>query len=98
MIKITAVLNINNKRRIALLDTSSISFIQGLKEKGILVDNILKDYDLILIPNWVLNEINDSERRANYIQNLIDNKYPIYSIEEEMYSELPLVTGDVKSK
>ena len=88
MMKITYISDISDKKNIALMDTSSISFMQGLKEKGILVENILKDYDLILIPQWVLNEINDSKGRIDYFQNLINGGYPIYSIEEERYSEL----------
>jgi hypothetical protein len=88
MIGITPIDKIDNKTHIALLDTSSISFMQGLKENGIASDTIMKDYDLILIPEWVLAEINDAEGRADYVQKLIDAEYPIYSIAEETYSEL----------
>ena len=62
--------------------------MQGLKEKGIELNTILKDYDLILIPEWVLAEINDAEGRAEYVQELINAGYPIYSIAEETYSAL----------
>lgn len=85
---ITRITNIDNKKHIALLDTSSISFMQGLEVKGIPSDDILKDYDLILIPEWVLVEINDAEGRANYLQKLIELGYPIHSIAEEDYSNL----------
>jgi hypothetical protein len=85
---ITPIVNIDNKKHIALLDTSSISFMQGLKEAGTTPDTILEDYDLILIPEWVLTEISDSEVRADYVQMLIEAGYPIYSIEEETYSDL----------
>lgn len=85
---ITKITNIDNKKHIALLDTSSISFMQGLEAKGILSDDILSDYDLILIPEWVLVEINDAEGRANYLQKLIELGYPIHSIAEEDYSNL----------
>lgn len=88
MMTITKITNIDNKKHIALLDTSSISFMQGLEEKGIPSDDILKDYDLILIPEWVLVEINDAEGRVNYLQKLIGLGYPIYSIAEENYSNL----------
>jgi hypothetical protein len=86
--EITPIVNIDNKKHIALLDTSSISFMQGLKEAGTTPDTILEDYDLILIPEWVLTEISDSEVRADYVQMLIEAGYPIYSIEEETYSDL----------
>ena len=68
MIDIEQIENIDDKKHIALLDTSSISFMQGLKMKGIQPEVILKDYDLILIPEWVLTEINDASGRANYVQ------------------------------
>lgn len=58
---ITKITSISNKKHIALLDTSSISFMQGLHEKGVTSDDILKDYDLTLIPEWVLMEIKDAE-------------------------------------
>ena len=73
---------------IALLDTSSISFMQTLQIKGVRSESVLKVYDLILIPQWVLMEINDAPGRANYVQGLIEQGYPIYSIEEKIYSDL----------
>lgn len=86
--KITKITELDGKRHIALLDTSSISFMQGLSEKGLQVEAILKDYDLILIPEWVLTEINDAPGRADYVQKLIDEEYPIYCIEEGTYTDL----------
>lgn len=67
MMKITRITNIDDKKHIAILDTSSISFMQGLQEKGILSDSVLEDYDLILIPEWVMTEINDAKGRADII-------------------------------
>ena len=88
MMTITKITDIDNKKHVALLDTSSISFMQGLHEKGVASDEILKDYDLILIPEWVLTEIKDAEGRTGYLQQLIDLGYPIHSIAEEDYSNL----------
>lgn len=88
MLEITQIICIGDRKHIALLDTSSISFMQGLQVKGIQSDIILKDYDLILIPEWVLAEIRDADGRADYVQSLIEQGYPIYSIAEENYSEL----------
>ena len=88
MMQITKITELDGKRHIALLDTSSISFMQGLSEKGLQVEAILKDYDLILIPEWVLTEINDAPGRADYVQKLIDEEYPIYCIEEGTYTDL----------
>ena len=88
MMQITKITELDGKRHIALLDTSSISFMQGLSEKGLQVEAILKDYDLILIPEWVLTEINDAPGRADYVEKLIDEEYPIYCIEEGTYTDL----------
>ncbi len=88
MIDIERIIKIDDKRHIAILDTSSISFMQGLNMKGLQPEFVLKDYDLILIPEWVLTEINDAPGRADYVQNLIEQGYPIYCIEEERYSDL----------
>lgn len=88
MIDITKITEIDNKRHIALLDTSSISFMQGLQTKGLQPETVLKDYDLILIPEWVLAEINDAVGRANYVRGLIEQGYPIFSIAEDKYSDL----------
>lgn len=68
MLDIEKIKNIDDKKHVALLDTSSISFMQGLKMKGIQPEEVLKDYDLILIPEWVLTEINDAPGRVNYVQ------------------------------
>ena len=87
MIRIEEITKID-KKHIALMDTSSISFMQGLQNKDIRIDSILKDYELILIPRWVLTEIEDAPGRAEFVQKLIDDGYPIYSIAEETYSEL----------
>lgn len=88
MIEITRITKIDDKRHIAILDTSSISFMQSLNMQGVHSELVLKDYDLILIPEWVLTEITDAPGRANYVQTLIEQGYPIYCIEEEIYSDL----------
>ena len=88
MIEITKITELEGKRHIALLDTSSISFMQGLSVKGLQPEAILRDYDLVLIPEWVLTEINDAPGRADYVQKLIEQGYPIYCIEEGAYTDL----------
>ena len=88
MIGIEKITKIDNKKHIALLDTSSISFIQALHLKGVHPESVLKEYDLILLPQWVLTEINDAPGRAGYVQELIGQGYPIYCLEEECYSDL----------
>ena len=87
MVRIEELTKID-KTHIALMDTSSISFMQSLCNKGIGLDSILNAYEIILIPRWVLMEIEDAPGRAGFVQKLIDDGYPIYSIAEETYSEL----------
>ena len=86
--QITRITEIYNKRHIALLDTSAISFMQGLQSKGIQPEIVLNDYDLILIPEWVLAEINDAPGRVRYVERLIEEGYPIFSIAEDSYTDL----------
>lgn len=88
MIEINKITELDDKRHIALLDTTSISFMQWLSVKGLKPEVILKDYDLVLIPEWVLTEINDAPGRADYVQKLIEQGYPIYCIEEGAYTDL----------
>jgi len=88
MIEIEKITNIENKYHIAILDTSTISFMQVLKEKGLDPDSILKDYDLILVPGWVIREIDVAPGRVSYVQSLIEQGYPIRCIDEEAYSDL----------
>lgn len=88
MIEIKEITEIGNKKHIALLDTSSISFMQRLQMKGLEPEIVLKDYDLILIPEWVLAEIRDADGRVAYVRNLIAQGYPVFRIAEENYSEL----------
>ena len=54
MIEINKITELDDKRHIALLDTTSISFMQGLSVKGLQPEVILKDYDLVLIPQLVI--------------------------------------------
>lgn len=62
--------------------------MQALQRKGVQSDSVLKDYNLILVPKWVLTEIDDASGRAGYVHKLIEQGYPIYCIEEGSYSDL----------
>ncbi len=88
MREITSAAQIADKKNIAMIDTSSVSFLQKLRQEEIPIGELLEDYDLILIPKWVINEINDSTGRIKFIEELIKEGYPIYVICEERYSLL----------
>ncbi len=83
MTEIPEIIKIENKSHIAILDTSSISFMQILYAKGLKPEEILKDYDLILIPKWVLAEINDAAGRVNYVHEL--KKVILYLVSMKRY-------------
>lgn len=85
--EIPEINRIRDQKHIAILDTSSISFVQGLHNKGIEVESIFNDYDLILIPKWVLIELNDAITRIKYLKDLINHGYPIYCIDEQEYTD-----------
>ena len=46
--------------KIALMDNSSLAFMHELSQRSYPSDGILSVYDLILIPKWVMEEIEDS--------------------------------------
>lgn len=85
---IDEITSIEGVKNLAILDTSSISFLQNLQTKIVYAHNILRVYDLILIPNWVLIELSDAVGRVAYIESLIENGYPIKCIKEEAYCKL----------
>lgn len=87
MIEIKPYKQYNGEKRIAIMDNSLLAFMHELGHKGFAPERILSDYDLILIPGWVQIEIEDSEHRSEYLRNLIDIGYPIFSINEPDYSE-----------
>ena len=76
----------HNETNIALLDNSSIAFLQQLKRFGFASETLLSNYDVILVPNWVLEEVCDSQYREDFINDLVDFGFPIYSISEGKYS------------
>lgn len=78
----------SGEKKIALMDNSTVSFLEQVERAGISTKELLKDYDAILIPNWVSEEICDSQYRKNYIEGLHTAGLPIYSIAEESYADL----------
>lgn len=52
-------------------------------------DRIFNQYDIIIIPGWVYEEIRDSDVRVRYVNALRDvYNLKVYIIEEKDYSEL----------
>lgn len=71
--------------KVCILDNNSVEFLNKLKTKDISTVEIFKQYDVVLIPNWVLIEINDSRFRSDFIEELKDNGVNIYKIQEKEY-------------
>jgi len=78
----------SGEKKIALMDNSTVSFLEQAERAGISTKELLEDYDAILIPNWVSEEICDSIYRKDYIERLYAAGLPIYSIAEESYADL----------
>lgn len=87
MLNIPVYQSYNGETKIALMDNSTIAFMEQMERVGISAKGILCDYDKILIPNWVLEEIHDSVYREIYIADLIKEGFPICSIAEENYAD-----------
>lgn len=71
-----------------ILDNNFVEFCTKLNENHISIIQILKQYDVIIIPSWVNIEINDSTIRTAYLQELRDNGIYIYIINEIEYIDL----------
>jgi hypothetical protein len=74
--------------RIALMDNSTVAFLEQIERVGVSAKSLLMGYDAVLIPNWVSEEIGDSIYRKNYVEGLLDIGVPLYSIAEENYADL----------
>lgn len=59
----------NDETKIALMDNSTIAFMEQMERLGISAKEVLRGYNKILIPNWVLEEVQDSVYRERYIEN-----------------------------
>lgn len=88
MCRISLYREYKGEKRIALIDNSSIAFLEKLERCGVVTRDCLLDYDVILIPSWVLAEVKDSLYRIQYLQMLLDCGYPIRTLDEEDYSQL----------
>lgn len=78
----------NGETSIAMLDNSSIEFLEKIERDGNnYTEHLLHGYDVIFIPEWVLEEVSDSEFRSKFVER-IAKKLPIYRVAETNYSTL----------
>jgi len=83
MLNIPEFKEYGGETKIALMDNSSLAFMHELSQRNCPSDRILEIYDLILIPKWVMEEIEDSEYRSVYVEQLKSNGYPLYKLSKE---------------
>ena len=74
MLNIPEYIQYGGETRIALIDNSTLGFMHEIERRNNQQENradrIFRDYDLILIPKWVMEEIEDSQYRVNYVHQL----------------------------
>lgn len=85
--KLIEILNSRTPKKIGILDNNTISFLTKIN-KYTYLDNILMNYELLLIPSWVYEEVKDSEERVNYIESIFNKTIKVYVIDEIDYEEL----------
>lgn len=78
----------NPNAKTAIIDNNFLSFCTKLKRNNISVSEILKQYDVVIVPSWVNVEINDSIIRTAYLQELRDNGVHVCIIDEIKYIDL----------
>lgn len=88
MLNIPHYSSYNGEKKIALLDNSAVEFMLQLNNKGHHPDTLLQGYDVVFLPGWVVEEIQDSEFRVQYIERLARTGIRILIIEESFYSVL----------
>lgn len=88
MLNIPRYTQYRGETKIALMDNSTIAFMEQMERCGDSAKELLRGYDVIFIPNWVLEEVEDSEYRCRYIEALKADGFPIYAIAEESYADL----------
>ena len=69
MLNIPEYKEYGGETKIALMDNSSLAFMHELSQRSYPSDGILSVYDLILIPKWVMDEIEDSTYRSTYVNS-----------------------------
>lgn len=88
MIKLPVYEVYHGETSIAVLDNSAIDFLEKIEKVASDYTEILfKEYDVIFIPEWVLNEVADSEFRSRFVEALAE-KLPVYKIKEISYSSI----------
>lgn len=85
--ELVSLLEASTNKKIGILDNNSISFFYKIKHLG-KVEEIIKKYDIILIPQWVYYEVSDSESRVSYLESIENESIKIYIVDELEYEQI----------
>ncbi|MHC6180925.1 hypothetical protein ACYUJ6_13905 [Clostridium sp. JNZ X4-2] len=81
------ILSSSTPKKIGILGNNTISFLINVSEY-ICIEKILTNYDLLLIPNWIYEEVRDSKGRVGYIEKIFNRGIKIFAIDERGYEKL----------
>ncbi|HHU68923.1 MAG TPA: hypothetical protein GXZ31_01320 [Thermoanaerobacterales bacterium] len=74
--------------KVCILDNNCIEFLTLVHKSSICPKKIFKQYDIILVPQWVWVEVCDSDNRKNYINDLKEYSMRVQIIDEVDYLTL----------
>ncbi|OWZ83358.1 hypothetical protein [Natranaerobius trueperi] len=80
-------LSMDKSIKICILDNCSVEFLTRVQNE-ISYKMVFASYDIILIPQWVWNEVTDSNNRVNYITELQNALERVEIINEQDYTKL----------
>lgn len=87
--ELVSFINSTSNKKIGIFDNNTVSFL-AKAEKYILTTEVLNKYDLLLIPNWVYEEVKDSKERLGYLQGLKDKNIDVFIIDEFQYEQISM--------
>ncbi|AGK97111.1 hypothetical protein [Clostridium pasteurianum] len=87
--ELISLIKLTSSKKIGILDNNTINFLAKADKITYTNENLSK-YDLILIPNWVYEEVKDSEERVDYLQGLRNKNVDILVINELDYEEISM--------
>lgn len=85
--ELISYLELSSNIKIGILDNNTINFLVKA-DKISFTNKILSGYNLLLIPNWVYEEVSDSRERVDYLELLSNNDINVFLINEFDYEEI----------
>lgn len=65
----------NGETKIALMDNSAVAFMEQVERNGVSAKELLREYDAVFIPNWVIKEVSpiDMSAYSDWISEMYRN-------------------------